>query len=54
MEVELSIIRPLPTHDDRDRAHITYEYGFHEPPLDKMQPGKLMFREVMDVSLELN
>jgi hypothetical protein len=28
-----------------------FEYGFYEPPLEKMEPGKLMLREVMEVNL---
>ncbi|KAI6172890.1 hypothetical protein M3Y98_01023500 [Aphelenchoides besseyi] len=53
--------RILPTRESESehRNDPKYEYGFYEPPLEKMEKGKLMFREVMELlqakmEIELN
>ena len=46
-------LRLLPTHDseyESSKHDRRYEYGFYEPPLDKMQKGRIMFKEAMEVS----
>lgn len=45
------MFRPLPTRES-EYDHVNdpkHEYGFYEPPLDKMQPGKLTLREAIDL-----
>ncbi|KAI6204761.1 hypothetical protein M3Y94_00714200 [Aphelenchoides besseyi] len=43
--------RVLPTRESEweHRNDPKYEYGFYEPPLEKMDKGKLMFREAMEL-----
>lgn len=47
----LNSFRPLPTRQDEQDYLLSpkNEYGFHEPPLDKMLPGKITLREAMDL-----
>uniref|UniRef100_A0A915DXQ7 Uncharacterized protein n=1 Tax=Ditylenchus dipsaci TaxID=166011 RepID=A0A915DXQ7_9BILA len=42
--------RPLPTHaDDVLLDQDLLLYGFHEPPLERMDKNKLMFREALEI-----
>jgi len=44
------LFRPLPTIET-ELAHldnVKYEYGFYEPPIEKMEPGKVMLKEIME------
>uniref|UniRef100_A0A7E4VDL3 MRP-S23 domain-containing protein n=1 Tax=Panagrellus redivivus TaxID=6233 RepID=A0A7E4VDL3_PANRE len=43
--------KDLPTRETEwlHRNDPTWEFGFYEPPLEKMEPNKLMFREALDL-----
>lgn len=43
--------RPLPTWESEwlHRNDPVWEYGFYEPPEEKIPKGKLMFREALEV-----
>jgi hypothetical protein len=42
----------LPTREtEAHRSFDVWEFGFYEPPLEKMEKNKLMLREAMEVPL---
>ena len=45
------LFRPLPTRESEweHRNDPIWEFGFYEPPEDKIPKGKLIFREALEV-----
>ncbi|KAI6234816.1 hypothetical protein M3Y99_00753900 [Aphelenchoides fujianensis] len=43
--------RPLPSRESEEehKHDQKYEYGFYEPPVEKLEKGRLMFREAMEL-----
>ena len=53
---KINFFRNLPKREweyDIEDSKYEYEYGFYEPPVEKLEENRLMFREALEVLLSV-